>query len=140
MRKVFSDIVEKGRVLTGNWSSAHGSRMGAFRIPSPFGPTSFGVIISDGSDWDLLVLPPPAFEHVSVSLPDRCPRWPEMVFIKDLFFEEEEQVIQYHPPKSQHINCHEFCLHMWKPIGVIFPSPPKITVGPAPTSINMEKK
>lgn len=77
------------------------------------------VIISDGMGWD----------HVSVSVLDegRCPTWAEMCHIKDLFFEPEETVIQYHPPKSEYIN-HADALHMWRPQGVNIPMPPLVMV------------
>lgn len=62
------------------------------------------VIFSIDQGWD----------HVSVSLTNRCPNWEEMCFIKDLFFDEEETVIQFHPKKSRYVNIHPFCLHMWR--------------------------
>ena len=43
-------------------------------IKTPAGAT-LRVLFSDGLGWD----------HVSVSLADRCPTWAEMCFIKDLF-------------------------------------------------------
>lgn len=63
------------------------------------------------------------WEHVSVSTEYRCPRWEEMSQIKDLFFEEEEAVIQLHPPKSNYINNHPYCLHLWRPLKVDIPMP-----------------
>lgn len=62
------------------------------------------VIASDGDGW----------EHVSVSLPNRCPTWDEMTFIKSLFWDDTDLVIQYHPPKSNHVNIHPYCLHLWR--------------------------
>lgn len=56
---------------------------------------------------------PEAWEHVSVSLPNRCPTWREMKFIKDLFWKPDELVLQFHPPKSNYVNVHENCLHLW---------------------------
>jgi hypothetical protein len=69
------------------------------------------------------------YEHVSVSAISRCPVWEEMCFIKDLFWDAEDCVIQYHPPKSEYINCHPHCLHLWRPIGIEIPRPPSILVG-----------
>jgi len=69
------------------------------------------------------------WEHVSVSLPKRCPNWREMCYIKGLFWDEGDRVVQYHPPKENYINCHPFCLHMWRPIGVEIPMPPYWMVG-----------
>lgn len=58
------------------------------------------------------------WEHVSVSLYNRLPTWDEMCLVKSLFWDEEETVIQFHPKKSQYVNQHPFCLHLWKKIGV----------------------
>lgn len=73
------------------------------------------VIASWGMGWD----------HVSVSLERRCPTWEEMCWIKSQFFEDEECVIQYHPPKSEYVNNHPHCLHMWRPHDAEIPLPPK---------------
>lgn len=58
---------------------------------------------------------PNGWGHVSVSLFSRNPSWDEMCFIKDLFFDAEEMCIQFHPKKSQYVNVHEHCLHIWQP-------------------------
>lgn len=65
------------------------------------------------------------WDHVSVSLPNRCPRWCEMQFVKDLFFKPEEVVIQYHVGKDDHINFHPYCLHLWRPQETPIQLPPK---------------
>ncbi len=69
-----------------------------FHIPGPNNRT-LRVIASSG-----LIDPDIPWDHVSVSTTERCPNWPEMCFIKDLFFDEEETVMQLHPPRSQWIN------------------------------------
>ena len=80
---------------------------------------SFFVIASNGGGWD----------HVSVSYHSQnrksCPTWDEMCAIKDMFFEEEETVVQYHPPKSEYVNIHPYCLHLWRPNNQDIPRPPK---------------
>jgi len=63
------------------------------------------------------------FEHVSVSLFNRCPVWDEMCFIKNLFFEDEEECIQYHPKKSEYVNLHPHCLHIYRPVDFEYPRP-----------------
>lgn len=78
------------------------------------------VVISDGSGWD----------HVSTSCRDRCPKWEEMCWIKDLFFLPEDAVIQYHPSESTYINYHPHCLHLWRPQHADLPIPPTWMVGP----------
>lgn len=56
------------------------------------------------------------WEHVSVSPCNRKratpPTWAEMCEIKHMFFEDEEAVVQYHPPKSEYVNNHPYCLHL----------------------------
>jgi len=97
---------------------------GAFMIPCP-GGAMLRVIASGGTDE-----PGMDWEHVSVSLTARCPTWGEMDFIKRIFWRDDETVMQLHVPRNQHVNHHEFCLHMWKPINQSIPLPDPIMVGP----------
>lgn len=53
-------------------------------------------------------------EHVSVAFKDRCPTWEEMCIVKDVFWREDEVCIQLHPKKSEYVNIHENCLHIWR--------------------------
>lgn len=55
------------------------------------------------------------WEHVSISLNNRCPNWPEMCYIKNLFWEKDEICIQFHPKEEEYVNLHNYCLHIWKP-------------------------
>ena len=56
------------------------------------------------------------WEHVSIELmARRLPTWDEMCYVKDLFWDEEEEVIQIHPKKSHYVNLTE-ALHLWRPI------------------------
>lgn len=96
----------------------------------PFEGSVLSVISSTGEGWTYAELPLPAWEHVSVSLQARCPTWREMDFIKNIFWRDDETVIQFHVPKAEHVNYHPYCLHLWKPIGVEIPRPPAICVGP----------
>lgn len=74
------------------------------------------------------------WEHVSVSLRNRCPTWEEMSMVKDLFWAPDEGVVQFHPPKAAHINEHPYCLHLWARHGEQLQLPPAWTVGPLPQS------
>ena len=57
------------------------------------------------------------WEHVSVELQARrLPTWEEMCEIKDIFWNDEEEVVQIHPKKSQYVNMAE-ALHLWRPVG-----------------------
>lgn len=79
------------------------------------------VICSNGDGW----------EHVSVSRKSRCPSYEDMTRIKELFWDEEDCVMQLMVPKSEHVNFHPYALHMWRPInGQEIPRPPAIMVGP----------
>lgn len=124
MRSTFPERVERGRIRdTGPWSSAHGDRCGAFLVFCPPSRAWLKIIASQGDDE----IP---WEHVSVSLRDRVPTWDEMCWVKDQFFEEEETVLQFHPPRSEYVNFHPFCLHLWRPTHDVIPRPPPIAVGP----------
>lgn len=78
-------------------------KLNCFKIP--FEGRDLVVIASDWGKW----------QHASVSLTNRCPNWREMSFIKDLFWDEEEMCIQFHPKKSEYVNLMKNCLHIWKP-------------------------
>jgi len=80
------------------------------------------VIASDGYSW----------EHVSVTVKNkkRCPTWSEMCFIKSLFWDDYDMVIQYHPPKSEYISYHDYCLHMWRPMNQTIPAPDHMMIAP----------
>ena len=65
---------------------------------------------------------------LSVSLRNRCPTWDEMCLVKDIFWQDDECVVQFHPPKSEYVNLHPYCLHLWKKICGTFETPPKIFV------------
>jgi len=55
------------------------------------------------------------WEHVSVSpYKGKMPTWDDMCAIKDIFWDEEEEVIQIHPKKSKYVNLVENCLHLWR--------------------------
>lgn len=80
------------------------------------------VIASNGRGW----------KHVSVSLVDKpavVPNYKTMQEIRRLFYEDDQWVVQFSPPKSEHINNHPGCLHWWMPLDQRMPTPPSIMVG-----------
>jgi len=121
--------IEEHRVTTGTMASdrSYGAN-GAFVVPHD--GVSLKIVASDASSWKESGLPGKPWEHVSVSVQSRCPTWEEMDYVKRLFWRDDETVIQLHVPRDQHINCHQTCLHLWKPIGVEIPLPPSIAVAP----------
>lgn len=69
------------------------------------------------------------WEHVSVSRKNRCPNWAEMSFIKEMFFRDDETAMQLHVPRSDHVNDHPYCLHLWRPTSQEIPRPHGWMVG-----------
>lgn len=63
------------------------------------------------------------WEHVSVSTPNRPPTWAEMCYVKSKFWDDEDTVMQLHPPKSEWVDDMKYCLHLWRPIGTEIPRP-----------------
>ena len=125
MRNTPNLKVEKFRVHQGSMgSNVESGHNGAFFIPCR--GSVLTVISSDGSDMS----PPWPWEHVSVSTPHRCPTWEEMVFIKDLFWKDDEIVFQLHPAKKDYVNCHPYTLHLWRNPNQDPPMPPSEAVGP----------
>lgn len=111
-----------GRITQGVLASTEkeDGNNGAFAVRLPGGAQIF-CIASDGMGW----------EHVSVSKMDRCPTWEEMCRVKDAFWDPEDVVIQIHPPASDYVNNHPFCLHLWRKAGTndFCELPPSIMVG-----------
>jgi hypothetical protein len=77
------------------------------------------VIASDGFGW----------EHASASFRGRTPSWDEMCELKDIFWDPEDWVVQFHPARSEYVNQHPHCLHLWRPVGAKIPIPDSILVG-----------
>jgi len=77
------------------------------------------IVFSNGDDW----------EHVSLSLRDRCPTWDEMEEVKRRFWSDEDTVMQLHVPPREHINRYPYCLHLWRPMHTDIPRPPSDMVG-----------
>ena len=117
-------VPEKYRVKRlrgdGLYSDESYGNNGVFSVPhwKP-GRGMFRIQASDGFDW----------EHVSVSLPQRCPTWEEMCCIKDMFWDDDDCVVQFHPSKSDYVNMAKHCLHLWRPIDDDMPRPHHILVG-----------
>ena len=87
---------------------------GVFKIPAPSG-FILTCIVSDGGGW----------EHISVEAPGRCPTWDEMDWIKRLFWDDGEIVVQYHVSDRRKVNAHPYTLHLWRPTRKIIATPPK---------------
>jgi hypothetical protein len=71
------------------------------------------------------------WEHVSISPIRRSytPSWDDMCRLKDVFFKDDEAVIQIHPPKAEYVNNMPNCLHLWRCTYKDMVLPPSILVG-----------
>lgn len=56
---------------------------------------------------------PDCWLHVSVSREDRTPSYEDLHLVKRLFIGDHRDCVQYFPPRSEHVNVHPFCLHLW---------------------------
>lgn len=102
---------ERYRITTGEFATNPGEAQGIFVIPLKEKTISLFAtcMVSSGFGW----------EHVSVTITKGriplLPTWSQMCEIKDLFWESEACVVQYHPAKSEYVNNHPTCLHLWRP-------------------------
>ena len=123
MHRIVPKELETYRIREGEYASDNSYGLaGAFRFFSPKQEPL--LVMSGGIDTAT------RWEHVSVSTQSRPPTWDEMCFVKNLFWREDETVVQFHPAASEYVNCHPHCLHLWKPMGMQLPLPPSLLVGP----------
>lgn len=140
MRKVLPEEVERGR----RGGPPGGGAYGMFHLVHPNTGRTLRVIASDGrpepeferadhkadamrfgvtlteeqlDEIEAAARDGTRWEHVSVSrfrspgLPD----WYEMKWIKELFWNDEETAVQFHPAASQYVNRNE-TLHLWRSV------------------------
>ena len=105
----------KGPRVMQAFGSVGDGTCGVFDLFCPRTTARLMCIASTGEGWD----------HVSVSLPNRCPNWIEMDHVKRAFFEDDETAMQLHVPVADHINVHPYTLHLWRPHAAEIPLPPK---------------
>lgn len=101
---------------------------GGYRIPED--KDRFLIIVSWEGGW----------EHASV-MPLRrsyTPSWEDMSMLKGIIWNEEEAVIQVHPPKSQYVNNVGNCLHLWRCYYREMVLPPSCFVGIRPGQTQAE--
>lgn len=133
MRAKFGFTVETGRLKRGRLASAEGDRNGAFVLQR--NNYCVHIIVSDGSNWKMN-LPGEPFEHVSVrahthancEIGGGTPPWSIMQWVKTLFFEDSETVMQVHPPEKDYVNTHPDVLHLWRPTVTPILLPPREAV------------
>jgi len=67
----------------------------------------------DGRDW----------MHVSMSRVDRLPSYGDMKHVKEVLIGNDRWAAQFFPPAADHVNIHQFCLHLWCPLTGELPWP-----------------
>lgn len=130
MRYPLPEALEKCRIRSGLFGTTRSfGNNGAFIVPCRPQRSTLKLIMSDQEGW----------EHVSVSVhrQNRCPTWEEMCWVKDLVWQPDERVVQFHPPETEYVRAHPYVLHLWKPIGVELPHPPHTMVGGLTLDENM---
>lgn len=124
-------LAEPYRFQLSGLESPYGADYGVFHIPHNPTGVKLRCIVSSGKCGLEEFGPAWAWDHVSVSLPNRCPNWPEMSFIKSVFFADDETVMQLHVPVADHLSLHPYCLHLWRPLSLAIPRPPSDMVAVA---------
>jgi hypothetical protein len=109
------DELKKTRISIKNYKEGDGGWAICYLPPEK---KEIKVVFSFGDGWD----------HISASFVHRCLTWEEMCRIKDIFFHEDEIVLQYHPAKKDYVNLHPYVLHLWRPQNQDIPIPDKIMV------------
>ncbi|MEG4965744.1 hypothetical protein QUB11_03705 [Microcoleus sp. B6-A1] len=88
-----------------NWSvQAIGPDGGAYRSRDGLVVIISCSIEKDGYSW----------VHVSLSRKKSVPTWIDLVKVKDIFLGAEALAIQILPARSEWVNVHEFCLHLYQ--------------------------
>jgi hypothetical protein len=110
MRKVVHPKLEEGRLRDGKYGTDSSAGLnGAFQLWLPYDKVYLKIVANTAESKAAK-----GWEHVSVSLENRCPIWTEMNLVKQLFWGDNETVVQFHPAKSEYINCHPYTLHLWR--------------------------
>lgn len=60
-------------------------------------------VMDDGNMW----------RHVSMSHKNKLPSYKEMCLVKKIFIGDDRKAIQVFPAKSEHVNIHPYCLHLY---------------------------
>lgn len=107
---------EKYRIRAGRAATLPLTRYGAFTFW--YQGIEYYALVADGEET--------GWEHVSVSVrngkPGVLPKWDAMCYVKSLFWNDEEVVMQLHPRKSEYVDNADV-LHLWRPINAEIPTP-----------------
>jgi len=98
---------------------------GRFSSTAADGWMGMFIVPLEGEMWKVICSHGEGWRHVSISNSQKkqLPSWNIMCRIKDLFFDDEDWVVQYHPARSEYVNHHPYTLHLWKPMDMPLPTP-----------------
>ena len=54
--------------------------------------------------------------HVSVSRRNQLPTWEDLKTVKNIFMGLEVEAYHIIPAASDHVNLHNYCMHLWRPV------------------------
>jgi len=121
MRDAVEEIEQYRIPDFGQWSStSEDGPNGVFLIPFSE-KVSLACFAASRIDWEQVGVFPVCGDGYLA----RCPTWEEMCFVKNLFWQGNETVLQFHPSKSEYVNLYPFMLHLWKMTFVDHPLPPQ---------------
>ncbi len=95
------------------------------KLPDSLGFEACVINTHEGPVDVIFTMDEDGWEHVSVSPRGSkrdgvqpCPTWNQMCEVKDVFWDKDEGVVQFHPPEKYYL--HGICgstniLHLWKP-------------------------
>lgn len=70
-------------------------------------------VILTASRWPGDTVSDRVWLHVSLSRPHSMPTYQDMCEVKELFIGPDRRAYQIFAEKAQHVNIHEYCLHLW---------------------------
>lgn len=95
-----------------------------WRIVQPWGD---GYGLEERSGLRVLVSTAPyedrEWMHVSLSRKDRLPSYADLQYVKEVVIGNDRWAAQLFPPRTDHVNLHQFCLHLWVPLDGALPWP-----------------
>jgi len=115
-------VPDRGRVTDGPMGSEpDAGNFGAFVIGSCEPGWELALVCDYGAET--------GWEHVSVHAfngprKSRVPTWREMCYVKDLCWDADDVVVQFHPARSAYVNTHPNVLHLWRRCDGSIPTPP----------------
>lgn len=56
------------------------------------------------------------YRHVSVARRGRIPSYDDVKWVKQAFIGDEHAAYQVFPRAAEHVNLHNFALHLWQPL------------------------